>query len=197
MTRNETKIVKRYRRKGQEEEREITTWTMENVHDPRRVVAPSLLSFPIGGSQSFGRCPSSLWIPRETHRGRVKDRRDAKRREDGGSVYQPSDNLAHRRGIPPFPSTRSRFCTRNERTYVRRYNLNNSFEYSCIRIPDITFIHVIPRQVPRDKEYIRGCGKILAVVGRRGGGGFNFIGMAVIFHFSPPLPRFPSHPYLG
>lgn len=71
-----------------------------------------------------------------------------------GSVYQPSDNLAYvyKRSIPPpYPYPRHDLCARY------RYNLNakNSFDL-CIRIPDITFIHVIPRLETKAVN-IRGC----------------------------------------
>lgn len=127
----------------------------------------------------------------------AKDRRDAKRR-DGSSVYQPSvpDNLAYRRGMcvhfPPLVLV-SPICTNCQRTccmYVRRYNLNakNSFEYSDTRYYFYTrdTASASSRQRPR-YEYTRlrkDTGSRLLLDGGVGGG-FNFIGMAVIFHFSP------------
>lgn len=166
----------------------------------RRAVAIIIPYQSIAGSQSFGRCPSSLNTERNTGTECAKDRRDAKRR-DGSSVYQPSvpDNLAYRRGMCvqtqrlSLPSTRSCFSDLYELPtnvlYVRRYNLNakNSFEYSDTRYYFYTRDTASASSRQRPREYTRlrkDTGSRLLLDGGVGGG-FNFIGMAVIFHFSP------------
>lgn len=110
------------------------------------------------------------------------------------TISRTDMECAYKRSVSPFPPLVlvSPICTNCQRTcmYVRRYNLNakNSFEYSDTRYYFYTrdTASASSRQRPR-YEYTRlrkDTGSRLLLDGEVGGG-FNFIGMAVIFHFSP------------
>lgn len=111
------------------------------------------------------------------------------------TISRTDVECAYKRSVSPFPPLVlvSPICTNCQRTccmYVRRYNLNakNSFEYSDTRYYFYTrdTASASSRQRPR-YEYTRlrkDTGSRLLLDGGVGGG-FNFIGMAVIFHFSP------------
>lgn len=110
------------------------------------------------------------------------------------TISRTDVECAYKRSVSPFPPLVlvSPICTNCQRTccmYVRRYNLNakNSFEYSDTRYYFYTRDTASASSRQRPREYTRlrkDTGSRLLLDGGVGGG-FNFIGMAVIFHFSP------------